>query len=150
VFYANGFYNNYQQIVQAPSHVVILIESMHDTRVIPLDRRPHLAPSIEQWIGDSRGWWEGATLVVETTNFNDKRRFHGATRNVKLVERFTRVDNDTIDYSLTVTDPETFTQPWTLKTNLWRSDDAIYTVACHEGNSGLANILSGARAQEKR
>ncbi len=149
MFYANGFYNNYQQIVQAPGHVVILVESMHDTRVIPLDRRPHLGASITQWIGDSRGWWEGTTLVVETTNFNDKRRFHGATRNMKLVERFTRVDNDTIDYRLTVTDPETFTQPWTLETNLWRSDEGIYEAACHEGNSGLANILSGARAQEK-
>jgi len=149
-FYPNGFYNNYLQIVQAPGSVVILLESMHDTRVIPLDRRPPLSASIKQWTGDSRGWWEGTTLVVETTNFNSRRRFHGATENLKLVERFTRVDDDTIDYRLTVSDPQTFTQPWTLENNLWRTDESIYEVGCHEGNIGLAGILAGARAQEKK
>jgi hypothetical protein len=150
MFYPNGFYNNYSQIVQAPGVVVIRVENMHDTRVIPLDRRPPLDAHIKQWLGESRGWWEGQTLVVETTNFNGKRRFQGATENLKLVERFTRVDNDTIDYRLTVTDPETFTRSWTLENNLWRSDETIYEVACHEGNIGLAAILSGARAQEQR
>ena len=150
MFYPNGFYNNYAQIVQAPGYIVIRVESMHDTRVIPLDRRPPLSANIKQWLGDSRGWWEGKTLVVETTNFNGKRRFHGATENLRLVERFTRVDDDTIDYQLTVTDPETFTQPWTLENNLWRTDEPMFEVACHEGNIGLAAILSGARAQEKR
>jgi len=150
MFYPNGFYNNYFQIVQAPGYVVIRIESMHDTRVIPLDGRPPLGANIKQWLGDSRGRWEGKTLVVETTNFDSRRRFHGATENLQLVERFTRVDNDTIDYRLTVTDPATFTQPWTLENTLWRTDDPIFEAACHEGNIGLAAILSGARAQEKR
>jgi hypothetical protein len=122
---------------------------MHDTRVIPLDGRPRLGANIKQWMGDSRGRWEGKTLVVETTNFNSRRRFHGATENLKLVERFTRVDNDTIDYRLTVSDPQTFTQPWTLENSLWRTDEQIYEVGCHEGNIGLAGILAGARAQEK-
>ena len=150
VFYPNGFYNNYMQIVQAPDSIVIRLESMHDARVIPLDRRPPLSASIKQWTGDARGWWEGKTLVVETTNFNSRRRFHGATENLKLVERFTRVDNDTIDYRLTVSDPQTFTQPWTLENSLWRTDEPIYEAGCHEGNIGLAGILAGARAQEKK
>jgi hypothetical protein len=150
MFYPNGFYNNYMQIVQAPGSVAIRLENMHDTRVIPLDRRPRLGANIKQWTGDSRGWWEGKTLVVETTNFNGRRRFHGATENLKLLERFTRVDNDTIDYSLTVSDPQTFTQPWTLQNSLWRTDEEIYEAGCHEGNIGLAGILAGARAQEKK
>jgi len=150
MFYPNGFYNNYSQIMQAPGYVVIRIESMHETRVIPLDQRPPLSPSIKQWTGDSRGRWEGQTLVVETANFDGRRRFHGATENLRLVERFTRVDHDSMDYRLTVTDPETFTEPWTLENTLWRSDEPIFEAACHEGNIGLAAILSGARAQEKR
>ena len=149
-FYANGFYNNYMQIVQAPGTIVIRLESMHDARVIPLDGRAPLSTSIKQWTGDSRGRWEGNTLVVETTNFNSRRRFHGATENLKLVERFTRVDKDTIDYRLTVSDPQTFTQPWTLENSLWRTDEEIYEGGCHEGNIGLAGILAGARAQEKK
>jgi len=150
MFYPNGFYNNYSQIMQAPGYVVIRIESMHETRVIPLDQRPPLSPSIQQWTGDSRGRWEGQTLVVETANFDGRRRFHGATEKLRLVERFTRVDHDTIDYRLTVTDPETFTEPWTLENTLWRTNEPIFEAACHEGNIGLAAILSGARAQEKR
>jgi hypothetical protein len=150
MFYPNGFYNNYIQIVQSRDAIVILVEAMHDTRVISLDRRPPLSASIKQWLGDSRGWWEGKTLVVETTNFNSRRRLQGSTENLKLVERFTRIDNDTIDYRLTVSDPETFAQPWTLENSLWRTDDMLYEVACHEGNLSLAGILAGARAQEKK
>ena len=150
MFYPNGFYNNYMQIVQAPDSIAIRLESMHDTRVIPLDRRPPLSASIKLWTGDSRGRWEGNTLVVETTNFDGRRRFHGATENLTLVERFTRVDDDTIDYRLTVSDPQTFTQPWTLENSLWRTDELIYEAGCHEGNIGLAGILAGARAQEKK
>lgn len=150
LFIPNPFYNNYHQIVQAPGVVVLLTEMMHEARIVPLDRRPRLGAAIRQWHGDSRGWWEGRTLVVETTNFNDKRLFRGATKNLHLVERFTRTDNDTIDYRLTVTDPNTYSRPWTLENNLWRTDERMYEVACHEGNYGLANILSGARAQEKR
>jgi hypothetical protein len=150
LFVPNPFYNNYHQIVQAPGYVAILTEMMHEFRVVPLDRRPRLGANIRQWLGDSRGWWEGRTLVVETTNFNDTRLFYGATKELRLVERFTRTDNDTINYRLTVTDPNTFSGPWTLENSLWRSDDKMYEVACHEGNYGLANILSGARAAEKR
>jgi hypothetical protein len=150
LFIPNPFYNNYHQIVQGPGFVVLLTEMMHEARVVPLDRRPRLGAAIRQWHGDSRGWWEGRTLVVETTNFNDKRLFQGATKDLRLVERFTRTDNDTIDYRLTVTDPNTYSRPWTLENSLWRTDERMYEVACHEGNYGLANILSGARAQEKR
>ena len=150
MFVPNAFYNNYHQIMQAPGYVVIISESVHDTRVIPLDRRPRLGENIRQWVGDARGRWDGKTLVVETTNFNDKRLFQGATRNLSLVERFTRIDKDTIDYQLTVVDPGTFTRPWRVENIWWRSDEAIYETACHEGNTGLANILSGARSLEKR
>ena len=150
VFVPNPFYNNYHEIVQAPGYVVIVSEMMHEHRVIPLDRRPRLNANIRQWLGDSRGWWEGKTLVVETTNFVDRRRFFGSTAALKFVERFTRADNETISYQLTITDPNVFSKPWTLQNSLWRSDEGIFEVACHEGNYGLANILSGARAQEKK
>ena len=150
IFVPNPFYNNYHQIVQAPGHVVIVTEMMHEHRIIPLDRRPPVNAKIRQWLGDSRGWWEGKTLVVETTNFFDRRRFYGSTAALRFVERFTRTDNDTISYQLTVTDPNTFSKPWTLQNSLWRSDEPMFEVGCHEGNYGLANILSGARAQERR
>jgi hypothetical protein len=149
VFMPNPFYNNYHEIVQAPGYVAIVTEMMHEVRVIPLDRRPPLGSGIRQWLGDSRGWWEGRTLVVETRNFNDKRLFRGATKDLTLVERFTRVDADTLRYQLTISDPATFTQPWTIENGLWRTGEQLYEVACHEGNYGLANILSGARAQER-
>jgi hypothetical protein len=150
MYFPNGFYNNYHQILQAPGYVVIRTESMHDVRVIPLDRRPHVGANIRQWLGDSRGWWEGKTLVVETTNFNDKRAFQGATRNLRLVERFTRLDNETISYRLTVTDPNTYAKPWTLENSWWRTDEPMFEVGCHEGNIGLASILAGARAEEQK
>jgi hypothetical protein len=145
-----AFYNNYHRIVQAPGYVVVLSENMHDARVIPLDRRPRLGGGIRQWLGDARGWWEGRTLVVETTNFNDKRRFQGSTRDLRLVERFARVDGNAIAYQLTVTDEKTYSQPWTLENTWWRSDEPMFEVACHEGNYGLASILAGARATEAR
>jgi hypothetical protein len=144
----NPFYNNYFEIVQAPGYVAIVTEMMHEVRVIPLDRRPHAGGGVRMWSGDSRGWWEGETLVVETTNFNDQKRFRGASEQLQTVERFTRLDADTIDYRLTVTDPETFSRPWTLVNGLRRADDGIFEVGCHEGNIGLRGILAGARAQE--
>ena len=150
MFFPNGFYNNYHQIVQAPGYVVILSEPMHDVRVISLDRRPRLGANIQQYLGDSRGWLEGKTLVIETTNFNDKRLFQGATKNLRLVERFTRLDNNSISYRLTVSDPDTFARPWTLESLWWGTDEPIFEVGCHEGNLGLASILAGARAAEKR
>ena len=148
--YTPAFYNNYHRIVQAPGYVVLLSEAMHDARVIPLDGRPHPGAGIQQWLGDARGRWEGRTLVVETTNFNDKRRFQGSTKDVRLVERFTRIDADAISYQLTVTDPNTYSRPWTLENTLWRSGEAIFEMACHEGNYGLASILAGARKADGR
>jgi hypothetical protein len=150
LYVPSAFYNNYYQIHQAPGFVVIRSESMHEARVIPLDRRPHVGANVRSWGGDSRGWWEGKTLVVETTNFNDKRRFQGATKDMRFVERFTRTDADTISYRLTVTDPHTYSKPWTIENIIWRTDEAIFEVGCHEGNIGLASILAGARAAEKR
>jgi len=150
MFIGGAFYNNYHQIVQAPGYIVIVSESTHDARVIPLDRRPLLGANIQQYLGDSRGWWEGQTLVVETTNFNDKRRFQGSTKDVRLIERFSRIDANTIDYRLTATDATTFLQPLSLENTLRRRDEAVFETACHEGNYGLASILAGARATEKR
>ena len=144
----NFFYNNYFEIVQAPGYVAIVTEMMHETRVIPLDRSPHVGEGVRMWSGDSRGWWDGETLVVETKNFNDKKRFRGASDQLQTVERFTKLDADTIEYRLTVTDPVTFSKPWTLVNGLHRADGGIYEVACHEGNIGLRGILAGARAQE--
>ena len=144
----NFFYNNYFEIVQAPGYVAIVTEMMHETRVIPLDRSPHVGAGVRMWSGDSRGWWDGETLVVETKNFNDKKRFRGASDQLQTVERFTKLDADTIEYRLTVTDPVTFSKPWTLVNGLHRADGGIYEVACHEGNIGLRGILAGARAQE--
>ena len=146
----NPFYNNYFQIVQAPGYVAILTEMMHEVRVIPLDRRSPVGAGVRMWSGDSRGWWEGQTLVVETTNFNDKKLFRGASAQLHLVERFTMLDADTIEYRLTVTDPVTFARPWTIENGLRRADGGIYEVACHEGNIGLRGILAGARAQEAK
>ena len=151
-----GFYNHNYQIVQTPGYVVILVEMIHDVRIIPLDARPHLDPHIRQWLGDSRGRWDGDTLVVETTNFNGKvteqRPSHtvfGISENLTLVERFTRVDRNTIDYRFTVTDPTTFTRPWTAATPMSRIAQPIYEYACHEGNYAAPNMLRGARAQEQ-
>ena len=146
----NPFYNNYHQIVQAPGYVVILTEMMHEARIIPIGPRPHVGAGVRTWLGDSRGRWEGSTLVVETTNFNDRRLFMGATEQMQLVERFTRLDADTIDYKLTVTDPATFSRPWTLENALRKGQGEMYEVGCHEGNIGLRAILAGARAEERR
>ena len=146
----NFFYNNYFEIVQAPGYVAIVTEMMHETRVIPLDRTPHVGEGVRMWSGDSRGWWDGETLVVETKNFNDKKRFRGASDQLQTVERFTKLDADTIEYRLTVTDSVTFSKPWTLVNGLRRADGGIYEVACHEGNIGLRGILAGARAQEAK
>jgi hypothetical protein len=150
LFVPNPFYNNYHQILQAPGYVVIVTEMMHETRIVPLDRRPRLGSAVRTWQGDSRGRWEGQTLVVETTNFNDRRLFQGATEQLRLEERFTRRDDETIEYRLTVIDPATFARQWTLENSLRKATGGLYEIGCHEGNSGLRNILAGARAQEQR
>ena len=150
-------YNNNYRIFQTPDHVVILVEMNHEPRVIPLDGRPHTSSAIAQWIGDSRGRFEGDTLVVETRNFkfNEQSRFgvgwlNGISdENLSVVERFTRTAADTIMYQATIEDPTVFTSPWTVEIPLSPSEGAIYEVACHEGNLGLANILSGHRAEER-
>jgi len=129
--------------------VAILNEQIHDVRIIPLDGRPHLGPHIRQWMGDSRGHWEGDTLVVETINFKRETSLQGSSAQTRLVERFTRVGPDTITYEFTVSDPTTLTRPWTAVMPLTRIDELIFEYACHEGNYGMTGILSGARFQEK-
>ena len=145
-----GPYNNLYQIYQTPGHVMILSEMIHEVRVIPLDGRPHLAANIRKWMGDSVGHWEGDTLVVDTTNFTEKTRFQGSNENLHVIERFTRLDENTIDYKFTVDDPTSFTKPWTAELPFNASTGPIYEYACHEGNYALADILAGARAEEKK
>lgn len=144
-----GPYNNNYQILQTPGYVVILHEMIHDARIIPLDGRPHIGRNVRQWFGDSRGRWEGATLVVDTTNFTDKVGFRGSTEGLHLTERFTRTDAGTVRYEFTIDDPATFTKTWTAAIPMAKTDDQIYEYACHEGNYGMVNLLSGARVQEK-
>jgi len=145
-----GAYNNDYQIMQAPGYVMILAEMLHDVRVIPLDGRPHLPSNVRQWTGSYRGHWEGQTLVVETTNLTDKFAFQGASENMRLTERFTRMDEDTIRYQFTVEDPATWTRPWSAEVLWKKTKGPIFEHACHEGNYGLYNTLAGARAEEKR
>jgi hypothetical protein len=144
-----GPYNNNVQIVQAPGYVMLMYEMIHDARIVPIDGRPHADPSLRSWMGDSRGRWEGDTLVIDTTNFTDRTNFRGAGANLHLIERITRVDADTIEYRFTVEDPTTWTRPWTAAYPMVRSEGPIYEFACHEGNYGLRDILSGARYEER-
>lgn len=144
-----GPYNNNVQFFQAPGYVVIFNEMVHEHRVVPLDGRPHVSNSIRQLMGDSRGRWDGNTLVVETTNFDGKAAFQGASDKMQLVERFTRVAPDVVMYEFTVTDPATFAQPWTARYPMVKNPEPIYEYACHEGNYSMATILAGARAMEK-
>ncbi len=141
-------YNNNMQIVQTPNEVMILIEMVHDVRIVPLDGRPHLPAAITQWHGDPRGHWEGDTLVVESTNFSSKVEFQNSGENQHLVERFTRTGPDTLQYEFTVEDASTWERPWTVSFPMTRGDEPVYEFACHEGNYGLKYILSAARALE--
>jgi hypothetical protein len=148
-------YNNGNVIVQAPGYVAIVNEMIHETRIVPLDERPHVQPDIKLWMGDSRGRWEGDTLVVETTNLTDRTGIGvngGGPRHsdaIRITERLTRIDDDTIDYRMTIDDPETWTGPWTIRYPLDRDDEyGMYEYACHEGNYAMSNILRGARADE--
>jgi hypothetical protein len=145
-----GAYNNNYQIVQAPGYVMILVEMIHDVRIIPLDGRAHLPANVRQWMGSYRGRWEGDTLVVESTNFTDKTAFRGASENMRLTERFTRVADDTIRYQFTVDDPSTWTRPWSADMPMKQTRGPLFEHACHEGNYGLYNTLAGARAEEKK
>ena len=144
-------YNNHMQLFQTADHVVILNEMVHDARIIPLGGSDPLPESLTQWKGDSRGRWEGDTLVVHTTNFYNQNSFterHGATPDMTLVERFTRVDPQTLLYEFTVDDPATWSVPWTVEMPMLRSDDQVWEYACHEGNYAMDGILAGSRAAE--
>ncbi len=150
--FPTGYNNNYH-VVQNPDFVAILQEHIHDVRFIPLDGRPHVSDGIRQYGGDSRGRWEGDTLVVETTRFNDRafiRNFNNVelSEELHVVERFTRVAPDVLDYEFTVTDPRTWTRPWRGSLPMSRSEGPMFEYACHEGNYGLTNILAGSRAEE--
>ncbi len=144
-------YNNGFQIVQSADYVTIFYERLHEARVIPLDGRPHLMGQVRQWIGDSRGRWEGNTLVVDVSNFGEQTSFRKSSTTLHLMERYTRVDADTVRVEVTVDDPSTWTKPWTFAVT-GKKDPAywqIFEYACHEGNYGMRNMLSGARAEEK-
>ena len=143
-------YNNNWNILQTPDYVVIYMEMLHDARVIPLAGRPHIDDGIRQWLGDSRGRWEGDTLVIETTNFNGKHNFNASREGLHLVERLRRVDAETLDWQWTITDDSVYTRPWTGSLPLSTTEGPLFEFACHEGNYGLYNILAGARAEDAR
>jgi hypothetical protein len=140
----NYFYNNLKQIVQTPDYVMILVEMVHDVRIIPLNRS-HAPPGIRKWMGDSVGRWEGDTLVVETTNFTNKTRFRGSSENMKVIERIRRIDDGTILYRFTIEDPATWTRSWTGEYPWVATDEKVYEYACHEGNYAMQGILKGER-----
>ena len=145
-------YDNTSQIVQGPGWVSIRYEMIHDARVIPLDNRPHVSPKIRTYFGDSRGHWEGDTLVVDVTNFSKNAGYRGATTNLHVIEKFRRTDAGTVHYELTVEDPTTFSRPWTAALDLKKDPRQVQVpeYACHEGNYAMFNILSGARAAERQ
>ena len=142
---------SYYEIVQAPGYVVLSAEAGHEARIIPVDGRPHLGQNLRQWNGDSRGRWAGNTLVVETTNFSSKSFFMGATDNLHVIERFTRTAPDHVEYQITVTDPTTWTRPWTAMMPLRQRHETLFEYACHEGNyHQISGIVRGAQAQAGR
>jgi hypothetical protein len=145
----SGAYNNNFQMIQSENWVVIINEMIHEHRMVPLDNRPHVPGTIRLWQGDSRGHWEGETLVVETTNFNDKRNYQSTTPNMKLTERFTRTAPDTLVYEYTIDDPATYARPWTARLPMALNPEPLYEYACHEGNYAMPHGLEGQRNIEK-
>jgi hypothetical protein len=141
-------YQSYYQIVQTPQWVMIMTEMIHDAREIPLDGGPHLSSTVQQWLGDSRGHWEGDTLVVDTTNYKPRAFKSVSSEKLHVTERFSRSGPETLKYEIRIDDPGTWTKPWSLMIQLRHSADPVYEYACHEGNEGLAGILAGARAEE--
>jgi hypothetical protein len=141
-------YNNNERIVQGPGYVVIMYEMVHEARIVPLDGRPHVNQKIRAYEGDSRGHFEGDTLVVDTTNFHPGTNYRGSGATLHLIERFTRVAPDRLQYDVTVDDPHTFVRPWTARLNLTPQTE-LFEYGCHEGNYAMKNILSGARADER-
>jgi hypothetical protein len=144
-----GPYNNFMQVIQTRDHVVIYNEMIHDARVIPLDGRPHPPAELRLWLGDSRGRWDGSTLVVDTTNYTDKTNVRGSSPDLHLVERFTRADANTLLYEFTVDDPSSFVKPWSAALPMRKTAEQVFEYACHEGNHALQGILRGARFEEK-
>ena len=142
-------YNSYYQVFQSRDHVVMYMEMSHDARVIPLTGRPHIDDDVRQFHGDSRGHWDGDTLVIETTNYSRKSDFKGARENLHVVERLTRVGPRAMNYEVTLNDPTTWTKPWTVEIPLKGTEDPVFEYACHEGNIGMEGILSGHRAEER-
>jgi hypothetical protein len=141
-------YNSGIEIVQSPGYVVIRLELVHETRIVPVDGRPALSPAIHHWLGESRGRWEGDTLVVDVTNFSSKTDYRGAGETLHLVERFTRTPNG-LRYEVSVDDPHTWTKRWTAALDMTVQPEPMFEYACHEGNNSMRNILSGARAAER-
>ena len=142
-------YQSAYEIVQTPNTVALTMEMIHDTRVITLDQRAHVAPVVRQWLGDSRGHWEGDTLVVDTANYKPASFMSRSSELLHVVERFSRIGPDTLKYEITIDDPGTWTKPWSLMIPLSRADHAMWEYGCHEGNYGMAGILAGARAEER-
>jgi hypothetical protein len=145
-----GAYNNNVRIVQTPASVLLETEMIHDARIVPVDGRPHLPNAIRPWLGDSRGRWDGDTFVVETTNFSERTPFRNSDTALRLVERFSLDDGETLRYEFTVDNPTAFSKPWTVSYPMTRSTEQMYEYACHEGNYGLVDILRGERYQERR
>ena len=143
-------YNNNVQLFQTADHIVILNEMVHNARIVPLDGRSHLPSQLRQWVGDSRASWDDETLVVETRNFLGETSLGGSSANMHLVERFTRVSADELLYEFTITDPTSWSGPWTAQVQMNRTDEPLYEYACHEGNYSMASSLLGARAMEAR
>jgi hypothetical protein len=147
----NAGYNSNYQIVQGAGYVMILVEMIHDARIIPIGNRQAALPeSMRQWMGDSRGHWEGDTLVIETTNLNGRNPFRGSSEHMKVTERIARADANTLSYKFTIDDPATWTQPWTADAPMIRSVGPIFEHACHEGNFGVRNTLAGARLEDRK
>jgi hypothetical protein len=145
-----GPYNNYMQILQFKDHVIIFNEMIHDARVVPTDGRSHLPSSVRRYLGDSVGRWEGNILIVDTTNFTDRTNFRGASDRLHLVEKLSRVDQDTLLYEFTVDDPSSFTKPWSVALPMKRTDEQLFEYACHEGNEAMGGILRGARYEDRQ
>jgi hypothetical protein len=142
-------YQSVYQIVQTPNSVAVMTEMIHDARVIPIDGGPHVASTVRQWHGDSRGHWEGDTLVVDTTNYKPRSFMSVSSEKLHVTERFTRSGQETVNYEITIDDPATWTKPWSLMIPLRHSSKPVLEYACHEGNIGLQGILAGARAEEQ-
>jgi hypothetical protein len=143
-------YNNTYRIVQSPGYVAIQIEMLGGTRVIPTSGGAHVGSRLREYMGDSRGHWDGNTLVVETTNFSNRTLYRGSSENMKLLERFTVVEPNVLNYEFTIVDPTTFVKPWTASIPYLRTTDQLFEYACHEGNYGMEGILRGARVEEAK